>query len=177
LSSIDSFDILNEYTIGVQKKDSSDIWGRIGVSVYATEVHKQVLHGEVVNKADIENLLLNCEKSIETNKQQKNTYEALIVIGIIISIVITYFILKSIINKVRQSISAVAKKTGHKLHEYRVQKIAEDEAIRSTVNKAVRENDGELDKLQNLINKAVAKGDTETAKALLEILEKQKGKK
>jgi len=173
LSSSDVFGVLNEYIVSSKKEETLGILSRMGAPVYAPESHKQVLGTEVVNKAEIENLVLNCEKNIESDKQKKAIYEAMIIIGIIISIVISYFILKFIINKVRN----VAKKTGNKLHEYRVQKIAEDEAIRSTVNKAVRENDGELDKLQNLINNAVAKGDTETAKALLVILEKQKQKK
>lgn len=60
--------------------------------------------------------------------------------------------------------------------KYKVQKIAEDEAIRATVNKAVNEDTEDGKELQELINKAVAKGDTETAQSLLAILERRKDK-
>jgi hypothetical protein len=173
LSSADEFDILNEYTASIYKKQTTGVFGSLGIQVYTPESYKQFLHAEVVNKADIENLFLNCENNIESDKQQKATYEAMIVIGGIISIVIAFFILKFIIKKVRQSVSDVSKKAGDKLHEYRVQKIAEDEAIRATVKKSM-ENSNDTSELQELINKAVAKGDTETAQALLSILNNRK---
>jgi hypothetical protein len=68
-----------------------------------------------------------------------------------------------------ETIKNVSDTAQERVHEYRVQKIAEDEAIRATVKKSM-ENSDDTSELQELINKAVAKGDTETAQALLEIL-------
>lgn len=129
---------------------------------------------------NVVNALENAKEKIRLDTENSDVYAALqqkrLIWGAIISIialVVIFFIIKALLRKLKN----ITSKTSERIHEYRVQKIAEDEAIRATVNKAVQENDGELDKLQSLINNAVSKGDTETAKALLEILEKQKQKK
>jgi hypothetical protein len=75
----------------------------------------------------------------------------------------------SIFNNIKET----ADKVQERVHEYRVQKTAEDEAIRATVKKSLQDSDDTND-LQELINKAVAKGDTETAQALLSILNNKK---
>lgn len=111
-----------------------------------------------------------CQNDMNNDAKTRLIYTVLLIIGILIALFIAYKTIKYFIYKTK----SLASSTSERLHEYRVQKIAEDEAIRATVNKAVKDNDGELDQLQNLVNNAVAKGDTETAKALLEILEKQK---
>ncbi|MDB2562202.1 hypothetical protein N9X61_01210 [Sulfurimonas sp.] len=57
----------------------------------------------------------------------------------------------------------------------KIMEITEEESIRASVKKSIdKSEDDELEDLQNLINKAVAKGDSETAEALLKILDKKK---
>ena len=76
-------------------------------------------------------------------------------------------------NNMIVAIKNVSDTAQERVHEYRVQKIAEDEAIRATVKKSLQDSD-DTTELQELINKAVAKGDTETAQALLSILNNKK---
>jgi len=87
-------------------------------------------------------------------------------------VLIVYYGIKLIFKKpILETIKDVADTAQERVHEYRVQKIAEDEAIRATVKKTI-ENSDDTSELQELINKAVAKGDTETAQALLAIMNK-----
>lgn len=76
-------------------------------------------------------------------------------------------------NNMAVAIKNVSDTAQERLHEYRVQKIAEDEAIRVTVKKSLESSD-DTNELQELINNAVAKGDTETAQALLVVLNNKK---
>jgi hypothetical protein len=136
-------------------------------------VTKTEVYPASINQDSIKSSIQSCHADIQNQANQKLLFEVGIIALVIFGIYISFLIIRGIIRKSKQ----IASTASERIHEYRVQKIAEDEAIRSTVSKAVRENDNELDKLQNLINNAVAKGDTETARALLEILEKQKQKK
>jgi hypothetical protein len=123
-----------------------------------------------IDNKEIENVITKCQVSVKADKGLKHTKEIWIIIGSIVGVLILFLIIRTLYQQAKK----VYKGTSKRIHAYRVQKISEDEAIRTTVNKAIMENDDEYTKLQNLINNAVAKGDTETAKALLEILEKQK---
>lgn len=134
-------------------------------------VTKKISYPIKLDKHDIEEAMSVCHNEIASAKKNKIIFEIMIVVGIFVGLFLFYKIIHTLIKKSK----LLAIKTSNRMHEYRVQKIAEDEAIRATVNKAVKENDDELGKLQDLINNAVAKGDTETAKALVEILEKKKG--
>lgn len=89
-------------------------------------------------------------------------------------LLIIYYGIKLLLknNNMVETIKNVSDTAQERVHEYRVQKIAEDEAIRATVQKSMKESD-DTEVLQDLINKAVAKGDTETAKTLLNILDKR----
>jgi len=136
-------------------------------------VRKTEVYPASINQDSIKISTQSCHSDIQNQANRKLLFEVGIIALIIFGIYVSFLIIRGIIRKSKK----MATTASERIHEYRVQKIAEDEAIRATVNKAVRENDNELDKLQNLINNAVAKGDTETAKALLEILEKQKQKK
>ena len=136
-------------------------------------VTKTEVYPANIDQDSIKISIQSCHTDIQNQANQKLVLEVGIIALVIFGIYILFLIIRGIIRKSKK----MATTASERIHEYRIQKIAEDEAIRTTVNKAVRENDDELDKLQNLINNAVAKGDTETAKALLEILEKQKQKK
>lgn len=72
-----------------------------------------------------------------------------------------------------KTIKETAYKVQERVHEYKVQKIAEDEAIRVSVQKSLNDSD-DIQTLQDLVNKAVASGDNDTARALLDVMEKQK---
>lgn len=115
---------------------------------------------------EIEN---ECNQSIENEKKQVIIIRIILFFIIFVLMIFAYKMIKKILNKTKKTISSF----NEKLHESKVRRISEDEAIRSTVKKSIDESD-DLSELQNLINKAVSKGDNETAKALLEILEKKK---
>ncbi len=93
---------------------------------------------------------------------------------------IVYYGIKLIINKKGDVAEAFDQKTQEiktQLHEHKVRKIAEEESIRSNVQQSFDNADEkDLEDLQDLINKAVAKGDSETAQALLKILNSHKEK-
>ena len=160
--------IFDQETGAVTQEEIKKEYKYVEESVTKTEVYPAN-----INQDSIETSIQSCHTNIQNQANQKLLIEVGIVALVILGIYISFLIIRGIIRKSKKMATAASER----IHEYRVQKIAEDEAIRSTVKKAVRENDDELDKLQNLINNAVAKGDTETAKALLEILEKQKQKK
>lgn len=160
--------IFDQETGAVTQEEIKKEYKYVEESVTKTEVYPTN-----INQDSVETSIQSCHTNIQNQANQKLLIEVGIVALVILGIYISFLIIRGIIRKSKKMATAASER----IHEYRVQKIAEDEAIRSTVKKAVRENDDELDKLQNLINNAVAKGDTETAKALLEILEKQKQKK
>jgi len=114
----------------------------------------------------------NCMQSIANDKNERYIKTALIVIGIIIGLFIAY---KSII-KLYKKLKEEAIKANNKYNSYKVRKIAEEESIRSSVKKSFNDSD-DKDKqdLQDLINKAIANGDSETAQALLKVLNSKKG--
>ncbi len=98
----------------------------------------------------------------------------------IIFLIIGYFIMRRILLYLEHKLA----KAKEKLEEFKkqraedkVREIAEEESIRASVKKSIDSSDNEeLEDLQNLINKAVAKGDSETAQALLKILNSKKDK-
>ena len=103
-----------------------------------------------------------------------------VIFPILSVIMIVYYGIKLIINKKGDVAEAFDKKTQEiktQLHEHKVRKIAEEESIRSNVQQSFENADEkDLEDLQDLINKAVAKGDSETAQALLKILNSHKEK-
>lgn len=158
--------IINEYQVEVPRK-RTDVWYTL---IGPEHITKQQRFPAQFNQQNIDIQYNACEQEIHRQKNQKTFLSIMIVVGVIVGFFVVYKLIMTLIRKTKQ----IVQRTSNRIHEYKVQKIAEDEAIRATVNKAVKENDDELGKLQDLINKAVGRGDTETAKALLEILEKKK---
>ncbi|MGB5964150.1 MAG: hypothetical protein WBG65_01320 [Sulfurimonadaceae bacterium] len=115
--------------------------------------------------------LNECKQQIESDKQQRYLLIALLIVAVLGGLVTMYYIIKKIIKKIKKE----AKNASEKYEQHKIRKIAEDESIRSSVKKSIDESDDdELKSLQDLINKAVSKGDSETAQALLKILNSKK---
>lgn len=121
-----------------------------------------------------------CSRQIDNDNQEILIKQIGATIGIVILLYIVYRLIRKLI-KYAKAKAVVGKE---KLEEYKkkkeegkVRKIAEEESIRATVQKSINKSeDDELEALQELINKAVAKGDSETAKSLLKILNSKKDK-
>lgn len=121
-----------------------------------------------------------CTKQISEDKTIINIKRLLIIIGILIGLYVLFLIMKVLIRFVKRK-AAQAKEKAIELKKekdnQRIRDIAEEEAVRASVKKSIEDSeDNELEDLQNLINKAVASGDSETAQALLKILNKKKVK-
>jgi hypothetical protein len=98
-----------------------------------------------------------------------------VTLAYILFIIILYKILKAVIPKIyhktKQSVNELQKKK----QENKRKKIEEDEIIRANIKKTINdEQKNEIEGLQEIINNALAKGDTETAQALLKILNNKK---
>lgn len=113
----------------------------------------------------------NCMEEIANDKNERYINTALIIIGILIGLFIAY----KLIIKLYRRLKKEANKTVDKYNSYKIRKIAEEESIRSSVKKSFDSSDDkDKQELQDLINKAVANGDSETAQALLKILNSKK---
>lgn len=119
-----------------------------------------------------------CQVQIEGDKTFIYLQRFGILIGILIALYILFRIGKVLLIFTKRKIANGKEKIGELKKERahkRIRDIAEEESIRANVKKTIDDSeDDELEDLQNLINKAVAKGDSETAKALLKILNKKK---
>ncbi|QOY50998.1 hypothetical protein [Candidatus Sulfurimonas baltica] len=91
----------------------------------------------------------------------------------IILLIIGYFTVKKLLLFIYRKVVAKTQEYKRKIYEYKIKTIAEEESIRVSVKKSMDNSEDESD-LQNLINKAVASGDSETAQALLKILNSKK---
>jgi hypothetical protein len=152
------------------------------ITYYTNEYEKKNYFSSPKTKKENLSVLLNKEKSyasynkcmeeIASDKNERYIKTALIFVGLLIGLFIAY----KLITKLYKRLKKEATKTVDKYNSYKIRKIAEEESIRSSVKKSF---DGSDDKdkqdLQDLINKAVAKGDSETAQALLKILNSKKG--
>lgn len=107
-----------------------------------------------------------CMQKITNDKNERYFKNGLIFIGILAVIFQTYELIKK-----------EASKVNDKYNSYKIRKIAEEELIRSGVKKSFESSsENDTQDLQDLINKAVADGDSETAQALLKILNSKKEK-
>jgi len=126
----------------------------------------------LLNKEKSNTSYKNCMKEIANDKNERYIKTALIFIGILIGLFIAY----KLIIKLYKRLKKEANKTVDKYNSYKIRKIAEEESIRSSVKKSFNgSDDKDKQDLQDLINKAVANGDSETAQALLKILNSKKG--
>lgn len=133
----------------------------------------------IYDKNLLQHVKAECEEKIVLKKNELIRNDLAIVLGAILGIGALLLVLKFIYNILKSKaieLKVKAVELQQRAHEYKVQKIAEDEAIRATVKKAIENDIDEAKELQELINKAVTKGDTETAQSLLSILERQKNK-
>lgn len=122
----------------------------------------------------------NCLEQIEKDRKEIYTKWLVSLVAIIFAIIIAIRIIKALIkiskNKISQGKNKL-KEIEKQKEEKRVRKIAEEESIRASVKKSIDESkNDDLEELQNLINKAVEKGDSETAQALLKILNSKQDK-
>jgi len=132
------------------------------------------------------NAQIDCQEQID-DAELKHTLK---VIGTLILYLIGFifiaYILSIVINKVgnysekkvvdiKQKIVLSKEKFQEELKAKKIRKIVEEESIRASIRKSMdNSEEDELEDLQNLINKAVASGDSETAQALLKILNSKK---
>lgn len=127
-----------------------------------------------------ENAQNQCQSKIAKDKQIIMIKRILVIIGILVGLYITFLIIKKVKNLIRIKIAQGKEKLKDiekQKAEKRIRDIAEEESIRSSIKKSIDESkDDDLEELQNLINKAVAKGDSDTAQALLKILNNKKNK-
>jgi hypothetical protein len=119
-----------------------------------------------------------CREQISNDKFQLNKKYIFIILGVLLSFYMLFLITKAIKNFIQNKI-AFAKEKFTELkkakEEKRIRDIAEDESIRSNIKKSMENAQAnEIQELQDLINKAVTKGDSETAQALLKILNRKK---
>lgn len=144
-------------------------------------VPKDIIYPAFVNhRTTWHNAHEQCLQQIDDDKQQIFIEQLLILIGILIGLIILFFMLRALIRFIKRKAEVVkvkAKEREKETAERKIRNIAEEESIRASVRKSIDEsNDNDLDDLQNLINKAVANGDSETAQALLKILNSKKNK-
>ena len=113
----------------------------------------------------------NCMKNIANDKNERYLKTGLIFLGLLIGLFIVYKLIKKLLKILKKE----ATKANDKYNSYKIRKIAEEESIRSSVKKSFT-NSSEKDTqgLQDLINKAITDGDSETAQALLKILNSKK---
>lgn len=133
----------------------------------------------IYDKNLLQKVKAECEERIVLKKNELIRKDLAIVLGAILGLGVLLLVLRFIYEILKSKaieLKVKAVELQQRAHEYKVQKIAEDEAIRATVKKAIENDIDEAKELQELINKAVAKGDTETAQSLLAILERQKNK-
>ncbi|MDD3325141.1 MAG: hypothetical protein PHN38_08510 [Sulfurospirillaceae bacterium] len=125
-----------------------------------------------------QNAQAQCREQISNDKIQLNIKYISIVLGALLGFYMLFLIAKAIKRLIQNKI-AFAKEKFVELkkakEEKRIRDIAEDESIRSNIKKSMQDAQAnEIQDLQELINKAVAKGDSETAQALLKILNRKK---
>lgn len=126
----------------------------------------------VYDKNLLQKVKEKCESSINSQKRSLISKDISIILASLFGLWIVIMFIYGIYTRAKIKASELKIRA----HEYKVQKIAEDEAIRATVKKAIENDIDEAKELQELINKVVAKGDTETAQSLLAILERRKDK-
>lgn len=115
----------------------------------------------------------DCMRQIKSDRQERYANNSLVILGVLLFLLIAYTLTKIILRKVKSGIL----KANDKYNSFKIRKIAEEESIRSSVKKSFENSDeDDIKSLQDLINKAVSDGDTQTAKALLKILNSKKNK-
>ena len=125
-------------------------------------------------------IIFKCQEQISNDKTKLNIKYILIILGVMLGLYVLFLIVKAI-KQFIQNKTALAKNKLIELkkskEEKRIRDIAEEESIRSSVKKSFENsNKNDTQDLQDLINKAVADGDSETAQALLKILNSKKEK-
>ncbi len=127
-----------------------------------------------------DNAVNSCQRVIDKDHKEFLSNLLLKIILLIIIFIIIFYSIKSLIKISKKKISQGKEKLKEiekQREEKRVRKIAEEESIRASVKKSIDESkNDDLEELQKLINKAVEKGDSETAQALLKILNSKQDK-
>ncbi len=145
---------------------------RDGIDIEDLETKVINKYRVIMDRDSFHQIQEECESSIQGGKSSFIARDLSIVTASLIGLWIVAIFIYQLYTKAKNT----AKTIQLRAHEYKVQKIAEDEAIRTTVKKAVDEDSEDSKELQELINKAVSKGETETAQSLLAILERRKSK-
>lgn len=175
------YDDLKYYKISHLTKIKSS---KATITYYTNEYNKNDISFLRFPKTETENIFVvlnkeksytsyeNCMKKIANDKNERYIKTALIIVGIIIGLFIAYKLIIKLYKRLKKEVI----KANNKYNLYKVRKIAEEESIRSSVKKSFNDSD-DKDKqdLQDLINKAIANGDSETAQALLKVLNSKKG--
>ena len=121
---------------------------------------------------------LNCHAKIDEIHKSRKVKDTLIVIAGIIAVLVLLILIWRVIKRVKKSATEKAnsiikmrKERQKELKELKIAEIAEDEAIRNQIRETMDVSSSSKEDLQKIINRAIEKGDTETAQALLKILE------
>lgn len=172
IDSVDSIESIMQHdvikaTIGF-KIDDSKSSGLFGGTKGKTEIIVVRLDKEYSKKS-----YDDCMRQIKSDRQERYVNNSYAVFGVLLFLLIVYMLIKIILRKVKSGIL----KANDKYNSFKIRKIAEEESIRSSVKKSFENSDeDDIKSLQDLINKAVSDGDTQTAKALLKILNSKKNK-
>lgn len=145
---------------------------RDGIDIENIETNVINRYRVTLDKDAFQKIQEKCEASINSQKRSLISKDISIILASLFGLWIVVMFIYGIYTRAKIKASELKIRA----HEYKVQKIAEDEAIRATVKKAIENDIDEAKELQELINKAVAKGDTETAQSLLAILKRRKDK-
>ena len=163
------------YAFDEKKVDYSDAEVQEVIRDIGYEHNKEALmkgsFEELVNMRDRLDAARKDALYMKENYLHIKTYLTLLLVLLIV-------FLKKILQAIKAQMTAIKTKkleTKREKKEEKIRELVEEEAIKASVQKSIKNSDEEdMILLQEMINKAIAKGDTETAQALLKVLNSKK---